>query len=363
MKFKGNISIIDWYIIKKFIGTYFFSIFLILSIAVVFDINEKLDSFLNPNCSLYQIVFHYYANFIPFFANLFSPLFVFISVIFFTSKLSQDNEIISMLASGMSFKRMLKPYMISSGFIALISFILSNFLIPSGTKLRLDFEDTFISSKKAKYATIVQMEVKKDELIFLRSYDAETCMGYEFALEKYKDKNLVSRMTADNVKYLGNSHWLINNYRIRTFTDSTEVDKVGTQIDSIIPIEPTDFVIGKHDMETMTTPQLINHIDRLKSRGVNNYTLFQMEVYNRIASVFSSFILAFIGVVLSSKKKKNGMGINIAIGVSLCFIYIFLMTITTTFAVGGDMPAILAAWTPNIMFTTIGLMLYRQAPK
>lgn len=363
MNFRINISKIDWYLIKKFIGTYFFSIFLILSIAVVFDINEKLDSFLNPNCSLYKIVFHYYANFIPFYANLFSSLFVFISVIFFTSKLAQDNEIISMFASGMSFKRLLKPYMFSAAIISLISLLLNNFIIPIGAKYRLDFEDEYISSKKAKYATIVQLEVKKDELIFMRSYDAETCMGYEFALEKYHKKDLVSRMTADNVKYVGNSHWLINNYRIRNFTDSTEVDKVGTQIDSIIPIEPSDFVIGKHDMETMTTPQLINHISRLKSRGIGNYTLFEMEVYNRIASVFSAFILTFMGVVLSSKKKKNGMGINIAIGVSLCFIYIFMMTMTTTFAVGGDMPPLLAAWIPNIIFVVIGLLLYRNAPK
>lgn len=360
MKYLGKI---DWYIIKRFIGTYFFSIILILSIAVVFDINEKLDSFQNPNCSLYKIIFHYYLNFIPFFANLFSPLFVFISVIFFTSKLAENNEIISILSSGISFNRMLRPYMVSATFIAMLSFALNNFVIPSGTKVRLDFEDTYISSKKAKYAQSVQIEVSKGEIMFIGSYDSQESIGFQFALEKYKGRDLLSRLTAEKAFYKGGNNWKLSDFRIRNFTDSTEIDSIGYQLDSIIPVRPSDFLVGRHDMETMTTPELLKHIDRLKNRGVGNFKIFQMEADNRIASIFSSFILTFIGVVLSSKKKKNGMGINIAIGISLCFIYIFLMTVSSTFAIGGSMPTMLAAWFPNILYTIIGIILFKKAPR
>lgn len=354
---------IDWYIIKKFIGTYFFSIVLILSIAVVFDINAKLDMFQNPNCSLYEIIFHYYLNFVPFFANLFSPLFVFISVIFFTSKLSENNEVISMMASGISFARMLRPYMMSALFIALLSTTLNNFVIPIGTKVRLDFEDKYISTKKVKYAQSIQIEVKEGELMFIGSYDNVDSVGYQFALESYNGRDLTSRLTAEKIYYLGNSKWKLSDFRIREFTDKEEKDSIGYNLDSIIPVKPTDFLVGNHDMEMMTTSELVKHVNRLQERGVGNYAIFQMEIYSRIASIFSSFILTFIGVALSSKKKKNGMGINIAIGVSLCFIYIFLMNISSTFAIGGRLPVLLSAWIPNILYSLIGLVLYYKAIK
>lgn len=360
MKFLGKI---DWYIIRKFIGSYFFSIFLILSIAVVLDLNSKLDDFLKPNVTLYEIVFHYYANFVAFYANLFSPLFVFISVIFFTSKMAENNEIISMLSTGVGFKRMLRPYMFSALIIASLSFVLSNFIIPAGTKVRINFEDKYIKNRKVKYASIIQMEIDKGTIMFMSSYNNENNKGYQFALEKYNGKDLVSRLTAEDVEYKGENLWTLNDFRIRTFTEKHETDTVGYSIDSIINVSPSDFLIGKYDMNEMTTPQLISHISRLKSRGVGNVSIFEIERDSRLASVFSSFILAFIGVVLSAKKKKNGIGINIALGIVLCFIYIFLLSVSSTFATGGSMPTYVAAWIPNILFSVIGLSLWKKAPR
>lgn len=361
--YRPLIGIVDWYVIRTFLGTYFFSILLIVSVSIVFDINEKIDDFLKPEVSLYQIVFHYYLNFVPYYANMFSPLFVFISVIFFTSRFADNSEVIAMLASGMSFKRLLRPYLLSAAVISSLSFILNNYVIPPGTKVRLDFENTYIRNKRTEFAEGVQLEVKPNTILFLQSYTRSNKTAYQVALDKFHKGDLTHRLTAESAVYDTLGRWKFINYRERSFTKYRETLRTGESLDTLLGVDPEDFLITAKDVETLTSPQISSYIDKQKERGVGNVQLFSIELHKRYASIFSAFILTFIGAVLSAKKVKNGMGINIAIGLGLSFGYILFMTITSTFAISGLLPPWVAAWLPNAVFVLIALGLWRKAPQ
>ncbi len=358
---------IDWYIIKKFIGTYFFSIALIISIAIVFDVNENLAKFTQYHAPLRAIVFDYYANFVPYFANLFSALFVFIAVIFFTSKLAGNSEIIAMLATGISFKRLLRPYMISCTFIALLSFYLSAFVIPHGTVIRQNFESLYKNSKKNTAAENVQLQVAPGVIAYIQHYDDTQKKGYGFCLDKFEDKKLVSHMTAMEIQYdtISDSkfHWKASNWKIRSLRGLRETITTGAEKDTTVMMEPTDLVYSKGQQETFTLPQLSDYIAKQQHRGSQNVVQYQVEYHKRIASSFASFILTIIGASLSSRKRKGGMGMYLGIGLALSFIYILLQTISATFAINAGAPPILAAWAPNILYAFIAWGCYRKAPR
>ena len=352
---------IDIYIIKKFLGTYFFAIALIISIAVVFDINEKLDSFLNA--PLKAIVVDYYLNFIPYFANLFSPLFTFIAVIFFTSKLADNSEIIAMLSSGISFRRLMIPYMISAAIIAGVTFYLNSYVIPPANVTRIEFQNKYVKNKKVDYASNIQLQVEPGVIAYMSRYDNNTKTGYRFSLEKFEGKILKSRLTAQTVTYDSAYHWIIKDYMIRNFNGMREELTRGSRLDSIITIEPSDFLISRYDSELMTTSALKTYIDRQKKRGVVNIKDFEIEYEKRFAMTAASFILTVIGMSLSSRKVKGGMGVNIGIGLLLSFSYILFSTVSSTFAVSGATSPRVAVWLPNIVYSIIAVYLYRKAPK
>lgn len=354
---------IDWYIIKQFLGTYVFAILLIISISVVFDINEKIDDFLKPEVTMKAIVFDYYLNFIPYFANLFSPLFTFIAVIFFTSRLADNSEIIAMLASGMSFRRLMLPYGISAGIISVVSFILNAFIIPPSNKTRIDFQNKYIKNKAATYARNVQLEVEPGIFAYFDRYEARSNMGYRFSLEHFDGKRLVSRLTANSIKYDTLYHWQVIDYMIRDFDGMREYITQGSRLDTTLTIVPSDFLISVNDAETMTSPELYTYISRQQKRGIGNIQTFEIEYHKRYATIMAAFILTAIGASLSSRKIKGGMGLNIGIGLALSFSYILFMTITSTFAINGYVSPMVAAWIPNILYTFIGIYLYQKAPR
>jgi len=360
------VKLLDWYIIKKFIGTYFYSIILIISISIVFDINENLAKFTNNHAPLRAIVFDYYTNFVPYFANLFSPLFVFIAVIFFTSKLAGNSEIISMLASGMSFKRLLRPYLISAAIIAALNFYLGAYIIPKGTVVRHDFESLYKNNKKNTSASNIQLMVDKGVVAYLSQYDDIRKTGYGFALYKFENKKLVSQMNANVIQYdtISDSryHWKARNYKIRTLKGMREQITSGNEIDTLIQMEPMDLVFSKGQQETFTSPELLRYISKQQERGSSNVVQYEVEYHKRIASSFASFILTIIGVSLSSRKRKGGMGMYLGIGLALSFTYILLQTVSATFAINADTPPMLAAWIPNILYLFIAYFCYRQAP-
>lgn len=357
---------IDRYIIGKFIGTYFYSIILIISISIVFDVNENLAKFTTNNAPLRAIVFDYYANFVPYFANLFSPLFVFIAVIFFTSKLAGNSEVIAMLASGMSFKRLIRPYMISAAFIAGLNFYLGAYIIPQGTVVRHNFESLYKSKKRITTASNVQLQVGKGVIAYISQYDDKHRTGYGFSLDKFEDKKLMSHMTANVIKYdtISDSryHWKAINYKIRTLKGMREQIKSGLEIDTVIMMEPMDLVFSKGQQETFTSPDLKRYISKQKDRGSGNVVQYEVEYHKRIASCFASFILTIIGVSLSARKRKGGMGLYLGIGLALSFSYILLQTVSATFAINANTPPVVAAWIPNILYAFIAYFCYRKAP-
>ena len=357
---------LDKYIVAKFIGTYIFSIILIISISIVFDVNENLHKFSTYNAPLKAIVFDYYANFVPYFANLFSPLFVFIAVIFFTSKLAGNSEIIAMLAAGVSFKRLLRPYMISAAIIAAANFYLGGWVIPKGNQVKMEFESKYKNNKINTSASNVQLMVSAGVIAYLQQYDDNTRTGYGFSLDKFENKKLVSHMTASVIRYDSISdsryHWKAQSYKIRTLKGLREEIESGAVIDTLIQMEPMDLVFSDGQQETLTLTDLRNYISKQVERGSVNVAQYEVEYHKRIASSFASFILTIIGVSLSSRKRKGGMGMYLGIGLALSFSYILLQTICATFAVNADTPAMLAAWIPNILYSIIAYFCYRQAP-
>ena len=344
------IGILDWYIIRKFIGTY---ILLIISIAIVFDFNENLSKFTQYHAPWRAIVFDYYANFIPYYSNLFSPLFVFIAVIFFTSKLAGNSEIIAMLAAGVSIKRLMRPYMISCVLIAGLTFYLNSFVIPHGTVIRQNFESLYRNSKKNTSAENVQLYVSKNTTAYIQHYDNQYKRGYGFSLVKIKDKKIVSHMTAMEIQYdtVADTkfHWRLSNWKTRTLKGLKEHIQSGASKDTVLLMEPTDLVYSKGQQETFTSPELLDYISKQTSRGSGNVVQYEVEFHKRIAMSFSSFILTIIGLSLSSRKRKGGMGLYLGIGLALSFSYIMLQTVSSTFAIQSDTPPLLAAWIPNII--------------
>jgi len=360
------IGILDWYIIKKFIGTYIYAILLIISIAIVFDFNENLSKFTQYHAPWRAIIFDYYANFVPYYSNLFSPLFVFIAVIFFTSKLAGNSEIISMMAAGMSIRRLMRPYMISCVLIAGLTFYLNSFVIPHGTVIRQNFETLYRNSKKNTSAENVQLQVAKNTVAYIQHYDDQYKRGYGFSLVKFKDKKIVSHMTAMEIQYdtVADTkyHWKVSNWKIRTLKGLKEHIQSGASKDTVLLMEPTDLVYSKGQQETFTSPELLNYISKQTSRGSGNVVQYEVEFHKRIAMSFSSFILTIIGLSLSSRKRKGGMGLYLGIGLALSFGYIMLQTVSATFAIKDNTPPILAAWIPNIIFAIIAYFCYRHAP-
>ena len=357
---------LDWYIIKKFIGTYIYSIILIISISIVFDVNENLAKFSQYNAPLKAIVFDYYANFVPYFANLFSPLFVFIAVIFFTSKLAGNSEIIAMLASGLSFRRLMRPYMISCVIISLVTFYLGAYVIPHGTVIKQNFETLYKNKRKNTSAENVQMQVDQGVIAYIQHYDNTRKCGYGFCLDKFENKKLVSHLNATDIQYdtISDSkfHWRIYNWKIRELQGLKEKITQGNQKDTVIMMEPTDLVYSKGQQETFTSPELRDYISKQQSRGSGNVVQYEVEYHKRIASSFASFILTIIGASLSSRKRKGGMGMYLGIGLVLSFGYIMLQTVSSTFAINAGFPPVIAAWVPNITFAIVAYFCYRQAP-
>lgn len=358
---------LDRYIIVKFLSTYLFLITIIITIAIIFDFNERIDKFTQSHVSMQKVIFDYYLNFIPYFVNLFSPLFVFIAVIFFTSKLADNSEIIAMKAAGMSFGRLLRPYMFSALLIAVTTFVLGAYVIPKGNVAKVNFENTYIKKKKSTIVENVQLQVDSGVVAYIAQFDNETKRGYGFLLDKFKNKQMVARLMASNIQYdtiAENKYtWTVTNYSIRQFKGMREEITSGAKLDTIIMMEPSDFFYVQNQQETMTLPQLKEFIERQSRRGASGVSTFEVEYHKRFATPFAAFILTIIGAALSSQKRKGGMGTSIGIGLALSFSYILFQTVTATFATNAGWPPMLAVWLPNLIFALIAFVLYRRTPQ
>lgn len=358
-----KLYIIDLYILKKFLGTFFLSTLLFLAIIAMFDVTEKLDAFLSAPIS--ETVFDYFMSFLPYFALQFIPLFVFISVIFFTSKMAANSEIIAILSSGISFRRLLRPYMIGAAVIAAMTFVLSNYIVPPTNIKRIDYTNKYVKNKKVESNTNIQLKITPDVVAYIGRFESNNKTGYRFSLYHFDGKELISRMTAQSARYDTTQmyHWILSDYMIRDFDGMNEKITRGRMLDTIIPFEPRDFMISVNDQETLTTPQLSEYIEKQKMRGVANIKGFEIELERRIAATAAAFILTLIGMSLSARKVKGGMGLNIGIGLGLSFSYILFSTITSSFAISGATTPFIAEEIPNAVYLLIGIYLYYRAAK
>lgn len=353
---------IDLYIISRFLGTFVFTLVLILAIIVVIDVQEKLESFMKPGMTL-QIILDYYLALIPYFAVFLAPLFIFITVVFFTSQLAGRSEIIAMQAAGMSFTRLLRPYMFSASILALISFTLSSELLPKLNKTRIAFTDNWVLNQKVTMDRNLQAAIGPGVIAYFGTFDTTERTGYNFSIEQFDSTTLVSRLTAPRIVYDSTYHWTVYDYNIRYFEGLKERNESGAELDTMLLITPADLVISKEDGEQLTTRELRTYIARQKERGMGNIQNFQVELHRRFASIPAAFILTLIGACLSARKVKGGMGLNIALGLLLAFSYILLFTISSSYAINGALSPFMAAWLPNFIFIPIAIFFYWRAPR
>ena len=355
---------IDWYIFKKFISTFFIALLLIIVIVIVIDISQKIDDFVSKEAPLKAIIFDYYLNFIPYFINLYSAMFVFISVIFFTSRMAANSEIIAILSGGVSFHRMMVPYIAASLLIALLSLILSLFVIPGANVERLAFEKQYVKNKSTAVRD-VHYQISPGEFVYVESFSSWNNTAYRFTLEKIEDNKIVSKISAETAVWDSLAGcWNLKKYFIRDYTTGLSDNvRSGAQLDTVINLTVEDFYRNSQTVQTLGYKDLSTLIKTQKMRGDANIMYALIEKHNRWAMPFSAIILTLIGVSLSSRKKRGGIGWNLAFGIALAFSYILFQRFAQMFVYTDIMPPGIAIWIPNILFAIIAAFLYRMAPK
>ncbi len=359
------LSRLDRYIIRKFLGTFFFSLGLIVLVAMVIDLSEKIDDFIQNHATTRQLIFDYYIYFIPWFYNLFNNLFVFIAVVFFTSKLALNSEIVAMLAGGISFRRLLRPYMIAAGFLALLSYSLNTWVIPYANGKKVAFENVYINGRRNEehWQHNVHRQLKPGVYMFIDNFSKRDSVGYKFTLEEFAGKELTYKLSAERISYNDKSgKWKADNYTERLFENGEEIRKGDTK-DLDINFNPHEFFLRKDDVGIYNTAELNRVIEAERMRGAEKIEFYLVEKYRRSSMPFSTLILTLIGLSISARKVRGGIGMHIGLGLALAFSFIFLSQMTFTFAYAGDMPPLLAVWLPNIVYFIIGLVLFRLTPK
>ncbi|MFO7868640.1 MAG: LptF/LptG family permease [Bacteroidales bacterium] len=354
---------LDFYIIKGFLGTFFFSIVVIMSIAIVFDIQEKFDDFIEHSVPLKEIIFDYYVNFVPYYVNLFSSLFVFIAVIYFTSHMANNSEIIAIHSSGVSLNRFLRPYMISASILTVLSWFLIMYIIPDANKVRLAFEDKYVFSRFQNWDRDMHKQVRPGVFVYIESYNVDTEHAFRFSMEKIVDGKLVSKLNSAYAKWDEDAEkWNVYDYYIRDFTpQGEEVIERGRMIDTVFYLTPEDFKQRTVYVERLTIDELNEHIATQKLQGSGNLNRLLVQKYQRWAYPFSTFILTILGVSLSNRKKRGSTVVNVVLGLLLMFTYILFMQISTTFTIKANLDPFISVWIPNIVYAIIAFALYMKA--
>ncbi len=365
MKIPGTYKL-DLYIIKKFLGTFFFMITLLMFVVVIFDLSEKLDEFLENEAPPKSILFDYFLNFIPYFAALIAPLFTFVAVIFFTSRMAYNTEIIAILSSGISFNRLLVPYFIASLVIVILNIYMNNNVIPHANSERFKFEEKYYhSAPKGFSERNVHKQVETGVFVYLESYSTASDYGRKFSMEKFENGKLVSKLISQDIRWDTTiDKWTIRNYMIRMYNeDGSQTITTGKKVDTTINMSRDEFKMCENAIEAMDRDELENFISTMLLQGSTNVNRFLNEKHRRIAVPFSTFILTLIGVSVSSRKVRGGIGMHIAIGLLLSTSYILFMKFSSEFAISGSLSPITAAWIPNGLYFCIAFILYKIAPK
>lgn len=357
-------KIIDIYIIRKFLGTFFYTISLLILIVIIFDISESIDEFLENNAPLNKIIFMYYFNFIPYFINLFIYLFTFISVIFFTSKMAANTEIIAILNGGISFYRLFRPYLIAATLLAVLSFYLGNFVIPIANEKRREFKNTYMENLEKKKEKNIHLQIEPGVFIYVENYNINSQFGQKFTLEKFENNELTYKLGAEQINWQKETQsWKIQQYYIRTFQDVNENLIIGDVLDTTLLLNPSDLYILKEDFEIMDYYELNERINYERLKGSENLKFYEVEKSKRLASPFATVAMTLIGFALSNRKIRGGIGMHLGIGLAIAFTFILFMQISTVFATVGNLSPLFSAWIPIIIFGIIGIILIWTAPK
>ena len=362
---KWKLSILDRYIIRKFIGTYCVALLLIIGIVIIFDISEKIDDFVAKEAPLRAIVINYYANFVPWFVNMFSPLFVFITVIFFTSKLAANSEIIAMLSGGVSFNRLLVPYMISAFVIALMSVLLNLFVIPPANQQRLAFQEKYLKARMNELSENIHFQIAPGHFLYMEHFNNWSNTAVRMTLEHFEGNQMRSKLSAEAATWDSTLNgWKLKNYALRTI-DSLGNEEIvrGEARDTILDLTVSELKQRKESVEALNYFELEQEIAKLRMRGDARIKFAQIQKNTRFAVPFSAFILTLMGVSLSSQRRRGGIGLNIGIGIGLSFSYVLFLKFSEMFVHSDLLSPAIALWVPNVLFAIVAAVLYRMAPK
>ncbi|MEQ8301770.1 MAG: LptF/LptG family permease [Cyclobacteriaceae bacterium] len=364
-------KILDKYIIKKVLYTFFFVVLIIVAIVTVIDLAEKMDKFARNNLDA-QSILGYYRDFLPWIIGLVSPIMVFIAVVFVTSQMAARTEIIAILSGGVSFRRLLIPYFLASLVVAVFNFVLNGWVIPQSNRSRLAFEMQYFNKTYYFDQRNVHMQIEPNVYFYLQNYNINTNTGYQFTLERFEDNRLVDKLTADNITWdTTKNKWTMRFWK-RKAVDSifnvglkkkSEPDRVMEQLDTALAVTPADFENADRKYDGMTINELTEHINKLKFRGAAGVEAYEVERHIRFSSPFTIFVLVFMGVIVSSRKSRGGTGFQIALGFLLSFIFILFFMMSRTFAEAGSLSPLIAAWLPNITFALISLGMYKYVPR
>ena len=377
-------KLLDKYILKQFLSTFFFVVLILLAVICVIDMTDKMDKFAKAQLTSLQI-FGYYMNFLPWIGSLITPITIFIATVYVCARMAGRSEVIAILSSGVSFKRMLAPFFIGAIVVAMISFALTGWIIPNSNKVRLAFEVQFLKSKFYFDKRNIHIQVAPDIYLYMQSYNNSSNVGYQFSIERFENKRLVEKLTANRIEWdTTKLKWTLHEYKIkridRIFETTSNPETIpgfettksaitrdslitGARMDTSLVINPKEFESDYRKFDGMTITELEEYIKTLKSRGSTGVEAYEVELYTRYTSPFTIFILVFMGVIVSSRKSRGGTGLQIALGFALSFVFILFFTLFRTFAEAGSTPPQISVWIPNIMFAVISLFMYKYVPR
>lgn len=356
---------LDWYILKKFLGAFAFALGLFTILILVIDISEKIDEFISKEVPLNEIAFDYYLNMIPYFLNLFGPIFVFLAVIFFTSKMASRSEFVAMLSSGISYMRILRPYVIAAFIVSMGSAAMNMWVIPPAKKAQIEFENKYIRDQGKNHGRNIVKQIRPGIIMTLGSFDLLDSSGYRVVLETIEDNQMKSKLMAEQIRWNPEAAtWRLMNYKWRQFTpNGNETLQKGRFLDTMIPFNPMDYFRREEDVQSFNIPELNKYIRLEQMRGSKDVFFYQTEKHRRFADPFTMIILTIIGVIVSSVKSRHGIGLHLAKGILISFAYLFIVQTFLSYGKTGTMHPFLAAWLPSLGFVFVLLWLYRGAQK
>ena len=356
-------KIIDWYILKKLLSTFIFTILIFVAVIIIIDFTEKNDEFIEHNLSFGQIA-GYYVDFFPWIANLITPIMIFIATVFVTSKMAGHTELIAILSSGVSFRRMMLPYLVGSVLVAGVSFYLSGWLIPESDKDRVAFLVAYTKQPFSYTERDVHIKVAPESYLYMRNYNNNSKTGYQFTLETVTGNDVKEKLSARRISWQEDSaRWKLYSWNLRTFDGLNETIAQGNELDTVLNLTPKYFESSRFLEQALTIDELNETISDLRNRGADNVQTYIVEKYIRFMSPFAVIILTFIGLIVSARKSRGGTGFQIALGFLIAFIFIIAFMMSREFALKGAMNPLLGVWMPNIIFTIIGLVMYKTVPR